>query len=180
MAFEIATVSAIFGIARNTKSIAGMLGLVESIDSKINSLMQSKLGAALRSLEQARDTSSEMQREPLLQDARRFFNEALSLEKNERLIVAQLGLAFCHFALGDWNNGLAALKATENINYIPSTVNVAKNVVKFVLFAPFITLPGNTFLSDSDFGIALLGFNNLKNDVRELYEILLNQEILPQ
>lgn len=127
MVLDVAVVSSIFSMAGNAKSIGQMLGIIESVDSKLNGLdlkinklnskidelKESELGAALRSLEQAQNTSVDVQRPILLQEARQFFNKALCLEKNERLFVALLGLAFCHFALGDKSNGLHALKEAE-------------------------------------------------------------------
>jgi len=129
MAIEISTVAAIFSVPRTAKSIAEMLGIIESVDSKMDTLisktdalmsmtgklMQSKFEAAIRSLEQAKDTSSETEKPHLFREARQYFNEAIFLEKEDRLIAAHFGLAFCHFALGDSSNGLITLKSIEKI-----------------------------------------------------------------
>ncbi len=172
MAIDPLTLKLIFIAPRTFKSIGKMLGIIESIDSKIEALARSKLAAALRSLDQAKNASSEPSKTTLLEDARRFFNEALSLEKNERLLIAHLGLAFSHFALGDKQNGLNVLKETEGIGYRESTKAIAAICAYKVLF------PGSMMYGMPPTSIELLlhsgtlRFYQLKETIGKLSESL--------
>lgn len=103
----------IFYGATLSQQIAGYTGLIETINAKINRLASSELEAAIRSLEQA--ATSEFERDSLLRDARSRFNKAISLEDNERLALSYMGLALCHFQLGDNHNGREALQTIDSI-----------------------------------------------------------------
>ncbi len=87
--------------------IAQLLGLVDSIDSKIDKLIEVHLKAGMSALEAARDSGEEQI--TLLRKARDEFLQAIHLEKSYRLALAFLGLACCHSWLGDKRNSEKAL-----------------------------------------------------------------------
>ncbi|MEA5567587.1 hypothetical protein [Anabaena sp. UHCC 0399] len=95
--------------------LAKALKLIESIESKLDLLMQVEFNAALKTLHQALNSSAlDEQKFALLNDARNGFNNATCIEKGERLFYAHLGLAICHYFLNDMNNvKTALLEATK-------------------------------------------------------------------
>lgn len=97
------------------KEIAGFLGLIETLNVKIDRLSKSELEAAIRSLEQANNSKNE--KESLLREARNRFNKAISLENNEKLILAYIGLAICHQNLMDKDNFIEALRAVDKVKF---------------------------------------------------------------
>ena len=76
MAIDIGLVFSALGLA---KSVAEFAGILDSVEAKIDRLVQSELNAGLRALEQAAHATSEQA--SLLREARGFFNRAVSLEK---------------------------------------------------------------------------------------------------
>jgi len=105
------------------KQIAGYLGIIETMDAKLDRLAGSEFEGAIRSLKQAATSQSE--RNSLLREARSRFNKAISLENNERLALSYIGLALCHFQLGDDYNGREALRA---VNFIKLVEGVAEKL----------------------------------------------------
>ena len=98
-------VSSIFG--KGTKAIGNYFGIIDSLEIKIGKLVDSELDAALRAMRQASNSTNEAQ--TLLREARSKLNKAVHLEKEERLVSAYLGLALCHYQLGDVNNSQQTL-----------------------------------------------------------------------
>lgn len=94
------------------KEAAAYFGLIETLNTKIDSLKKSELEAGIRSLNQAVNSISE--RPTPLREARARFNKAASLESNERLAICYLGLALCHKNLGDDTNFINALRSITN------------------------------------------------------------------
>ncbi len=109
---EVKTILAGVGLA---KEIAGYLGLIETLNVKIDRLSKSELEAAIRSLEQANNSKNE--KESLLREARNRFNQAISLEDNEKLVLAYIGLSICHKNLGDKDNFFEALRAVDMVKF---------------------------------------------------------------
>jgi hypothetical protein len=96
------TIGMVLSAAKGIHAIAQLVGLLESVDSKLDQLKRSKFAAGIEALRQA--SLSENHHESLLMDARRHLTEALALEKGHRLIMAHLALAACHHWLGDTSN----------------------------------------------------------------------------
>lgn len=121
-----------------SKSIAEFLGLIESLNQKIDNLSRAELNAGIRTLKQA--NSSENEKETLLRDARNYFNKAVSLEKNDRLIISLTGLAMCHSYLGDISNAKSAFLEIEaakiDINVIDTFLIKQKKITAFSLLIP--------------------------------------------
>jgi hypothetical protein len=91
-----------------SRSVAQLLGYIESLDEKVDRLVSSELNAGLRNLDQAGKSDTET--ESLLRAARSCFNKAVDLERGYRQGLAFLGLALCHHYLGDQGNCHAALE----------------------------------------------------------------------
>lgn len=115
------SLTALFGASKGVVGIsiriAKSLKLIESIESKVDLLMQVEFDAAWEILVQGCNSSaSEQQRNILINDARRGFTKATKFEKGERLFYAYLGLAICHDLLDDINNVKPALIEATKIS----------------------------------------------------------------
>lgn len=100
------------------QSVAELMGLMETLEKKIDKLAQSELAAGLRNLEQA--CLSKVEAESLLREARGCFNKALGLESGYRRGIAYLGLALCHAYLHDRENCTYILRELLRQAPIPS------------------------------------------------------------
>ncbi|MEM8723141.1 MAG: hypothetical protein AAGE84_28290 [Cyanobacteria bacterium P01_G01_bin.39] len=129
------SIGLIFGTLNAAEKIAGYLGIVETLNGNITQLKNSYLTSGIRALKQAQASESEF--EFLLREARSRFNQAIDLEKEEKLITAYLGLALCHHGLGDKNNCHLSLRAIEDIeldyNIALLTIDLTMNPIGFVL-----------------------------------------------
>jgi hypothetical protein len=153
----------IFLGANVAKQIAGYLGLVETLNVKLDRLVGSEFEAALRSLEQAGASISE--RDFLLREARSRFNKSISLEDNERLAMSYIGLAFCHAQLGDSYNAREALRAVKNIEIKGKAASLAKAGLAAVL------LPGiGPAIPLSDFAAKKARLEEVKKSVQSFLE----------
>jgi hypothetical protein len=84
------------------KSVAEMLGVIQSLEAKVDRLVRSELNAGFRNLDDACIAADE--RDSLLREARGCFTKAVGLESGFRQGLALLGCAVCHHHLGDTNN----------------------------------------------------------------------------
>lgn len=100
-------VSLIFSAIGTAQSVAAMLGVIDSLEAKVDRLLRSELNAGFRNLDQA--CSAEVERESLLREARSCFNKAVSLESGFPRGLALLGSAVCHHLLGDAINSRRCL-----------------------------------------------------------------------
>lgn len=107
-------IAVIFTAIEVAQSIAEFAGILDSVEAKVNRLVQSELNAGLRTLEQAALGTSEQV--SLLREARGCFNKAVTLEMGYRRVVALLGLSLCHHWLGDKPNCTRALEEILEIN----------------------------------------------------------------
>lgn len=101
------------------KTITKYFDIVESLDKQIKNLGQVKLDSGILILEQATE-SPRKKRDWLIRKARNNFNQAITIEKKERLALAYLGLALCHSYLKYRNKCEHAL---SNIIKIRSSFN---------------------------------------------------------
>ena len=104
----------LFSVVGHAKTIGQLLGLIDSLDAKIDRLLKSELDSGLRFLEQAANSEAEFVF--LLRDGRSSFNKAISLERGVRLAVAHLGLAVSHHLLGDKTNSQNSLDEILKLN----------------------------------------------------------------
>jgi len=113
-------VGAIFSAAEAAKSVAAMLGVIDSLEAKVDRLIQSELNAGFRNLDQA--CVAEGERDSLLREARGCFNKAVSLERGFRRGLALLGCAVCYHLLGDAVNRRRRL---DELVELPPAIGVA-------------------------------------------------------
>lgn len=94
-------VSSIF-IAKNLAvSIATYLNLIESVDKKLDKLISKEFDSAKQMLEQVRYISNSAIYSNMLIGIADRFNQAIVLEKRERLLLSHLGLMICYYYLGE-------------------------------------------------------------------------------
>ncbi|MBE8971365.1 hypothetical protein IQ277_35810, partial [Nostocales cyanobacterium LEGE 12452] len=110
------SLTALFGASKGVVAIsiriAKFLKLIESIESKVDHLMQVEFNAAWKTLLQVCNSSSSDEQKFF--DARDSFTKATCLEKGERLFYTYLGLAICHYLIDDISNvKIALLEATK-------------------------------------------------------------------
>lgn len=98
------------GTLNLSKKILECIGLLESIDSKLNKLVQCKLNSGIDTFRMAAKARSQESQEKFLWSALNFFIEAKQLEKNERLCVSYVGIIFCLLFLGEKGNTIDKLK----------------------------------------------------------------------
>jgi hypothetical protein len=163
-------ITVIFAGLSYARELAGYLGLIETLNVKIDKLAGSELDAGLRALEQAKTSEKEMV--SLLREARLRLNKAVSLEKNERLIAAYIGLAFCHYNLGDRDNCYATLRCLENLQFDEPIKRAAIGVAEDLLGgSPVISpiarwLTGTKSMTQTYFEARQKRIDELKSSVR--------------
>jgi hypothetical protein len=113
-------VGLIFSAADAAKSVAAMLGVIDSLEAKVDRLARSELDAGFRTLDQACVAAGE--RDGLLREARGCFNKAVGLEGGFRRGLALLGCAVCHHHLGDAAN---CRRCLDELVRLPPAVGVA-------------------------------------------------------
>ncbi len=89
------------------KSVSELLGLTESIEDKVDLLLESDLKAGMQELQQAANSITE--KTTLLRSARNHFNTAVTFESGHRKCLSYIGLSTCHFHLRDFPNVCRAL-----------------------------------------------------------------------
>jgi hypothetical protein len=110
----------IFSAADAAKSVAAMLGVIDSLEAKVDRLVRSELNAGFRNLDQA--CVAEGERDSLLREARGCFNKAVSLEGGFRQGLALLGCAVCSHHLRDAAN---CRRCLDELVQLPPAVGVA-------------------------------------------------------
>ena len=113
------------------KSLGSFLGLVESLDTRLNRLCSSEFESGCKALEEA--CYSETEVESLLREARNHFRKATTLEKGERQALSYLGLSFCQWYLQDKNNAIRSLKEILNIKIV-STTRETKTILRNIFY----------------------------------------------
>ncbi len=122
---------------------AKYLGIIQDkLAAKLDQLVGSEFEAGIRAIRQA--SESEAEQGSLLREARSRFNKAVSLEKGLRLGFAHLGLALCHWHLGDLAN--ARQSVNELLGVHPPVVPLAATIAEKIAVAPWwvtVWLPGS-------------------------------------
>lgn len=113
------TPAVIFGSINLAQSIAGYMGLIESVGGDVKKLLHQSLKSALQNLEYARSATGQNQLD-YIRAARERFIDAISVEQNESLISAIVGLAMCQHLLGDDKNVKVTL---DRINSVELTLS---------------------------------------------------------
>lgn len=142
------------------KSIAEYLRLVESLDYKIDKLINTPLNAAIESIECAKNSQGKNQEEDLRDAVREFRklirSEIKSFDNADRLLIIYYGYAMCLYQLKNRKNAMIKLKEYANLNLKPSLRKQA--IVKGRTF--LIILP--SLLVFSFILIPLLKLNEVK------------------
>lgn len=84
-------------------SIATYFKLVETIDAKIEKLISKEFNSAIVMLEQVQHISNPAIYSNMLVAIIDRFNQAIALEKRERLLLSYLGLMISYFYIGETN-----------------------------------------------------------------------------
>jgi hypothetical protein len=109
----------IFSAAGAAKSVAELLKIIDSMEAKLDRLVQSELNSGLRNIDQA--SRSEGEQVHLLREARNCFNRAVGLETGYRKGMSLIGCAMCHHLLGDEAN---CRRSLEELVELPPAVGV--------------------------------------------------------
>lgn len=98
-------------------SIATYFKLIESVDSKMDKLISKEYNSAIQMLEQVRNISNPAVYSTMLVNIIDRLNQAIQLEKNERLLLAYLGLMMCYYHLGETNALLVTQKRVAQVDF---------------------------------------------------------------
>lgn len=134
------SVATIFGAFNAASSIAGYLGLIDSVSGDVKKLLHQSLESAIQNLRYAQ-TASDQNKIGYIQQARDKFIEATAVESNENLISALVGLSMCQHLLGDSVNSRLTFQRIKEIELSKSekAKASAKEVAKHVLL-PSLTM----------------------------------------
>ncbi len=105
------------GTINLSKKILEFIGILQSIDSKLNKLIQCELSSGIDTLNMAARASSEESRNKFLWNALDRFISAKQLEEHERLCIAFLGIIFCLNCLGERENSIYNLREFAYTNF---------------------------------------------------------------
>lgn len=106
----------IFKAASMAESIAAYLGVVDSVSADIKKLLHQPFKSALINLKYAKDASNSTTCENYIKQAINEFIRAITVEENENLVSAYLGLSMCQYTLGDFINAKTTLKKISSVN----------------------------------------------------------------
>lgn len=112
-----ALVSGIFLVKNLAVSIAKYLKLIDSVDNKIDKLISKEFDSAKQMLEQVRYISNPAIYTNMLVGIVNHFNQAIVLEKKERLLLSHLGLMMCYYYLGERNAFLMTQQKVKTLKY---------------------------------------------------------------
>lgn len=104
----------IFGAVNLSSSIAGYLGLIDSVNSSVKKLLHQSFVSAVQNLNYATTASGTNQME-YIRHARDLFIDAISVEENENLISSYVGLAMCQHLLGDFRNASMTIERIKDV-----------------------------------------------------------------
>lgn len=112
-----ALVSGIFLVKNLAVSIAKYLKLIDGVDNKIDKLISKEFDSAKQMLEQVRYISNPAIYTNMLVGIVNHFNQAIVLEKKERLLLSHLGLMMCYYYLGERNAFLMTQQKVKTLKY---------------------------------------------------------------
>lgn len=115
-----------------------MLGLVESVDKKLDKLTASDFNAGVRHLKELLIATKEQ--EFLLKKAWERFEIAITHEVGERRALAYIGLAYCQYRLDEKQCALSTLQEFTTYNYEDKKERTKKELMTWALMYPPITL----------------------------------------
>lgn len=116
------------GVATCAKFITEYLGLIESAAINTSKLRHEPLKSAIAWFKNAKNCSDVAIMKTYLNDARRDFMKAISLEQNENKVAAILGLSMCQLLLGDRVNANRNIQEINDVRL--SVVEITKRALK--------------------------------------------------
>jgi len=127
----------LFAAISAAKNVAQLVGLLDSLDAKIDRLGGSFLDGGIRALDQALVASEE--RNALLREARSKLNQAFSVEVGnpERTTACYISLAVVHHVLGDAENVDRTLLEFARAKFSSSVAKQSKALFLDAVFAVF-------------------------------------------
>ncbi|MEY3066882.1 MAG: hypothetical protein RLZZ532_3674 [Cyanobacteriota bacterium] len=129
----------IVGTFNTAKKLLECIGLLESIDSKLNKLIQCELNSGFDALNMAARASCKESQNKFLWDALEHFRKsrpkAKSLEKNERLCIAHIGVVICLYYLGERQNTINKLREFAQTKFTFDGWEKFGNIIKTSVFS---------------------------------------------
>ena len=158
------------GVATCAKFIAEYLGLIGSTVSNTSVLRHEPLISAIAFLNEAKNCTDETLMIKYLDDARRNFRKAVSLEENERKVTALLGVAMCQKMLGDYANSKINIQGIKNVTLSRSEIariralqavqHFSHLYVPVMIVPPYIDLMNQRRADLESFKNSAMKFNN--------------------
>lgn len=110
-------ISGIFVAKNLAVSVATYLKIIESVDTKLDKLISKEFDSAIHMLEQVQYISNPTVYSNMLVGIADRFNQAIVLEKRERLLVSHLGLMLCYYYLGERNAFYATQQKVSKLEF---------------------------------------------------------------
>lgn len=115
------TIGAAIATMSISKSVAAYYGLIDDPLSEVKAVIQQSIHqpfkSAILNLELAKTSSVKSQSEEYLKEARNKFIEAITVEQDESLVSALVGLAMCQYLLGDHGNASLTISKISDVHY---------------------------------------------------------------
>ncbi|NEQ35981.1 MAG: hypothetical protein F6K40_06655 [Okeania sp. SIO3I5] len=90
--------------------IAELTGFIESLNVKIDKLINSELNSGIKHLENSQRAKTIERKKFFVDEAYKCFTDARNMEKNERLFLAYIGYIYCLGCMNEKENMRVALK----------------------------------------------------------------------
>ena len=123
------TIAILFKTPAMVKAVAGYLGLVASVDKKLDRLLKSDFNAGTRCLGELLQATDDSSRTFLLRQAWNRFHSAISHETGERKALALLGLAMCQDRLEQSSIATNTLRELAEFEYTDTTEIVKRSAL---------------------------------------------------
>ena len=126
---EFNTIAILFKTPSILKSVAGMLGIIDTIEKKVDKLTQSEYNAGVRCLKELRITNGNLV--DFLNQARNLIRIAITHESHERKALAYINYAFCNYRLNEKLIAIDVLEEFIELDYQNNqqrAIKVAKDV----------------------------------------------------
>ncbi len=127
------------GVATCAKFVAEYIGLVASATANTSKLVHTPFNSAIEWLNNAKNCKDPAIMKDYLNDARKGFMDAISLEEDENKIAAIVGLSMCQYMLGDKTNAKNNLQKVNDVTLSIGTITRA--CAKYALLPEPIRTP---------------------------------------
>lgn len=140
------------------KGVAGMLGLIATVDDKLDTLLRTDFNAGIRHLNEL--LVAEKEHDFLLKEAWRRFETAILHEAGDRKALAYLGLAYCQYQLEE--RYCAKITLEEFVKYRYTSAADIGGVVSSIMDVGLFILSPLSFIAISAI-TAAYNYNLTKN-----------------